>query len=423
VGGDERDVGAPVDDRLASRADVRARVCVRSSLNGVPNLTATMLGLLGGRSRWSPRSGAVAGCEDDDACVTPINGNKSATTNVKTSAPASSSSYYVLFLGSRESGGLRGAEHVRPVITRLLDEDRYERKRGKVTLQVSRRGVRIVQQHQPGALTAKSSSLDGGSTFVPHGSVTTVVRGQAPDDDVVSCIFLVSSAATSSSTAALEKKGVSCPLVVNCFRCDSSDTAEALTNQLQAMVDRPENKAKFDRIEQALSDRGIFSSAQGGSGTNDELASSSPSPPARLGSDGQSLGRSSDSSESGCGPLSPLARPDRRSAAGPTATKGKRPAQPGNGMSDLHRSLAEELKKKLEDRRSKPTPAMPAEKPAQSRVTKKVAPVEQENRAGREGIGKIKNYAEIPPSAEEKKSQALPAASKIQPREKMSGTF
>ncbi len=69
-------------------------------------------------------------------------------------------------------------------------------------------------------------------------------QGDPPDEDVVSCIFLVPNGSSSSSSSSSD-----CPLFVNSYRCDSAETAEVLASQLQAMVDRPENRRKYDEIE------------------------------------------------------------------------------------------------------------------------------------------------------------------------------
>ena len=41
-------------------------------------------------------------------------------------------------------------------------------------------------------------------------------------------------------------------------RCDSAETAEHLKAQIQVLVDRPENIAKFDDIEQRLVEKGLL---------------------------------------------------------------------------------------------------------------------------------------------------------------------
>ena len=58
------------------------------------------------------------------------------------------SSYYVWFLGAKESRGLRGAEYVGPVVKHLVNRER-EQEPIKVTLQVSNKGLKIVQNIPP----------------------------------------------------------------------------------------------------------------------------------------------------------------------------------------------------------------------------------------------------------------------------------
>lgn len=55
------------------------------------------------------------------------------------------SSYYVWFLGAKESKGLRGEEYVQPVVKHLTGREK-EQEPIKVTLQLSNKGIKIVQQ-------------------------------------------------------------------------------------------------------------------------------------------------------------------------------------------------------------------------------------------------------------------------------------
>ena len=161
---------------------------------------------------------------------------------------ASKSSYYVWFLGSKESKGLRGAEYIRPVVRSLL-----ERKNDvKLTLQVSGKGMKIVQTPEKNKNNKKViptvpvSGLIGEKQFIPHSSITSVMQSDAPNDDVVSCILLVSNSTSD------------CPLYVHSYRCDSPETAVHLKQQLQILVDKPENKSKFDEIENRLIEKGLL---------------------------------------------------------------------------------------------------------------------------------------------------------------------
>lgn len=220
------------------------------------------------------------------------------------------SSYYVWFLGSKESRGLRGAEYIRPVVRQLLDRNADV----KLTLQVSGKGLKIVQT--PEKIKRRSISVpfshnDSVKQFVPHSSITSVYQSSAPHDDVVSCILLLST------------PGTDCPLFVHSYRCDSSETAALLTGQLQSLVDKPENLAKFDEIEAKLVDKGLL---PGPSRDKFKRAGSSSS---KIGSDGRSLGRSSDSGTSELSPSGP-----------PTTVQSEK-------LVTLYDSLAAELREKL----------------------------------------------------------------------------
>ena len=54
------------------------------------------------------------------------------------------SSYYVWFLGAKESRGLRGEEFISPVVKYLMGKER-EQAPIKVTLQLSNKGMKIIQ--------------------------------------------------------------------------------------------------------------------------------------------------------------------------------------------------------------------------------------------------------------------------------------
>ena len=54
------------------------------------------------------------------------------------------SSYYVWFLGAKESKGLRGEDYINPVVRYLVGKER-EQAPIKVTLQLSNKGLKIIQ--------------------------------------------------------------------------------------------------------------------------------------------------------------------------------------------------------------------------------------------------------------------------------------
>lgn len=56
-------------------------------------------------------------------------------------------------------------------------------------------------------------------------------------DDIVACVLLLYNPATK------------CPLHVHAYRCDSETTAEALHQQLQILINRPENQKRFEELE------------------------------------------------------------------------------------------------------------------------------------------------------------------------------
>lgn len=144
-------------------------------------------------------------------------------------------SYYVWFLGAQESRGLRGEEFALPAI-RLLEERARNLEPFKVTLQVSHKGLKIIQN-----VTAKGKQQTI-KHFIPHGSITSAVA----QGDVVACVLLLFNPITG------------CPVHVHAYRCDSDHTAEMLYTHLLALIERPENQKKFADIERKLQMRGAL---------------------------------------------------------------------------------------------------------------------------------------------------------------------
>ena len=164
------------------------------------------------------------------------------------------SSYYVWFLGAKEAKGLRGEEFVLPVMHQLLDQERMIEP-SKVTIQVSNKGLKIIQNvpkrsakhdhvsigHHVVVSSSAGSSPTNQKTeqikhLIPHESITTVVQ----EEDMVCCLLLIFNPVTK------------CPVHVHGYRCDSIETACALTESLQILIDRPENQKKFSEIEKRL---------------------------------------------------------------------------------------------------------------------------------------------------------------------------
>lgn len=130
-------------------------------------------------------------------------------------------SYYVWFLGAEEARGLRGSRVINPVLPYLIERSR-EQEPLKVTLQVSHKGIKILQ--------------GSSKHFIPHSAITSSVQ----KDDIVACVLLLYNPTTK------------CPLHVHAYRCDSETTAEALHQQLQVLINRPENQKRFAELETRL---------------------------------------------------------------------------------------------------------------------------------------------------------------------------
>lgn len=173
-------------------------------------------------------------------------------------------SYYVWFLGAKESKGLRGDEYVQPVLNFLLDND-CDLEPSKVTLQVSGKGLKIIQILNIPRKSSKSLNADqqlqlftngksgdsGASSLmkseqvkhhIPHDSISWIYQ----EDDIICAILLLYNPITR------------CPVHVHAYRCDSIQTANNLRQQLQTLVDRPENQKKFREIESRLAAKGLL---------------------------------------------------------------------------------------------------------------------------------------------------------------------
>lgn len=204
-------------------------------------------------------------------------------------------SYYVWFLGAKESKGLRGEEYITPVVRYLINKEK-EQAPIKVTLQLSNKGLKIIQNVS--GKRVHENYRENVKHFIPHHAITCTVRAE----DIVSCILLIYNPATA------------CPVHVHSYRCDSSETAILLHEQLQVLVDRPDNQKKFLEIESRLAEKGLLQ-------RNTSSAGSS-----KLGSDGRSLGRGSDS--------------------GAGSDKGSQ-LNPSEKIATMYDSLAAELREKL----------------------------------------------------------------------------
>ncbi|CAB3373062.1 Hypothetical predicted protein [Cloeon dipterum] len=237
------------DQKLDSILD---RVRWESAARGCPDRR-------NGADSLSGSSGAVKMCDEFEEVPGVMGG---ALKEVK------KSSYYVWFLGAQEAKGLRGEEYVRPIVRSLVQKER-EVEPFKVTLQVSAKGLKIVQ-NVPGC-------KDLLKHFIPHHAVTCVVQEAPPNDDIVSCILLIYNPNTR------------CPVHVHCYRCDSVETAAVLRTQLETLIERPDNQKKFTEIETRLQAKGLLGrrAPPGGSDGRSSSARESESSGSSSGGDGQ----------------------------------------------------------------------------------------------------------------------------------------
>lgn len=175
------------------------------------------------------------------------------------------SSYYVWFLGAQEAKGLRGPEYVLPVVKNLVEREK-DVEPFKITLQVSSKGIKIIQNvpaasllDQPlvpgtrsngGAGYPKNQKTEVIKHFIPHHTLTYVLQ----DNDIVAYILLLFNPVTK------------CPVHVHAHRCDSVETAFTLTQLLQTLIDRPENQKKLNSIEVNLKTKGLLPPTGGNAG-------------------------------------------------------------------------------------------------------------------------------------------------------------
>lgn len=122
-------------------------------------------------------------------------------------------------------------------MNRYFQRKEEECEPSKVTLQISSKGIKLV--------------ADSLRHFVPSHAVTYVSQGSPPDDDIVSVILLLYNPITK------------CPVHLHAYRCDSVETADLLAEQLQLLVDLPENQRKISDLEERLQSQGLYPNASG----------------------------------------------------------------------------------------------------------------------------------------------------------------
>ncbi|KAG7188406.1 hypothetical protein KM043_008054 [Ampulex compressa] len=115
-------------------------------------------------------------------------------------------------------------------IAYLLERERLQEP-FKVTLQVSNKGLKIIQTVHPGGSTRSAVKH-----LVPgHAVLATIQR-----EDVVAATLLLPNPATNT------------PVHVHAYRCDSIETAELLGGQLKALASHTDNLARVTSVEGRL---------------------------------------------------------------------------------------------------------------------------------------------------------------------------
>ncbi|XP_012219890.2 uncharacterized protein [Linepithema humile] len=132
--------------------------------------------------------------------------------------------YYVWYLGAREA---KGVDAMPGAIAYLLERERLQEP-FKVTLQVSNKGLKIIQTVHPGGSTRSAVKH-----LVPGHAVLAAVQRE----DVVAATLLLPNPATNN------------PVHVHAYRCDSVETAELLGGQLKALASHTDNLARVTASE------------------------------------------------------------------------------------------------------------------------------------------------------------------------------
>nr|XP_003703462.1 PREDICTED: uncharacterized protein LOC100881426 [Megachile rotundata]XP_012141134.1 PREDICTED: uncharacterized protein LOC100881426 [Megachile rotundata]XP_012141135.1 PREDICTED: uncharacterized protein LOC100881426 [Megachile rotundata]XP_012141136.1 PREDICTED: uncharacterized protein LOC100881426 [Megachile rotundata]XP_012141137.1 PREDICTED: uncharacterized protein LOC100881426 [Megachile rotundata] len=143
---------------------------------------------------------------------------------LRSSKDVKKSSYYVWYLGAREA---KGVDAMPGAIAYLLERERLQEP-FKVTLQVSSKGLKIIQTVHPGGSTRSAVKH-----LVPGHAVLAAVQRE----DVVAATLLLPNPATNN------------PVHVHVYRCDSVETAELLGGQLKALASHTDNLARVNSLE------------------------------------------------------------------------------------------------------------------------------------------------------------------------------
>jgi hypothetical protein len=155
------------------------------------------------------------------------------------------SQFYVWYLGSKESDGLRGNECVLPVMRQLLKES-FRRPPNKVTVQISGKGLKLIQTVPTLSKSKGKLKMEIMKFQIPANSVTYSMVGPAPFHDVVAVILLVFN------------PEMKCPVHVHVYRCDGPDTAAIMNANIQLLLSRPDTQKHIADLERRLFINGLL---------------------------------------------------------------------------------------------------------------------------------------------------------------------
>ncbi|KAE9413093.1 hypothetical protein Angca_001439 [Angiostrongylus cantonensis] len=150
----------------------------------------------------------------------------------------SKSYFYVWYLGSKEADGIRGATVVLPIMRQLL-RDSFKKAPNKATVQISSKGLKLVQS-VPAMSRSGKVKMQLAKLQISASCITYSMTGRAPFDDVVGVVMLVINPEMNSSVH------------VHCYRCDSAETAQIMHANIQLLISRPEIQRSIMVLEQRL---------------------------------------------------------------------------------------------------------------------------------------------------------------------------
>ncbi|KAJ1356507.1 hypothetical protein KIN20_014239 [Parelaphostrongylus tenuis] len=127
--------------------------------------------------------------------------------------------FYVWYLGSKEADGIRGAAVVLPIMRQLL-KDSYKKTPNKATVQISNKGLKLVQSI-PAMSRSGKVKMQFAKFQISASCITYSMTGRAPFDDVVGVVMLVIN------------PEMTFPMHVHCYRCDSPETAQIMHANIQ----------------------------------------------------------------------------------------------------------------------------------------------------------------------------------------------